>query len=111
LTRDGEPLGDAEFFLELARWRSRNGLPQHVFFHTQAEPKPFYVDLGSPVLTDLLRRAVVKAMSEGEAVLRATEMLPGPGELWVRDERGSYATEFLVQLDGPRSSSYARNIR
>ena len=111
LTRDGEPLGDAEFFLELARWRSRNGLPQHVFVHTQAEPKPFYVDLGSPVLTDLLRRAVVKAMSEGEAVLRVTEMFPGPEELWVRDERGSYATEFLVQLDGPGSSSYARNIR
>jgi hypothetical protein len=111
LTRGGEPLGDAEFFLELARWRSRHGLPQHVFVHTQAEPKPFYVDLMSPVLADLLRRALVKALSEGEAVLHVTEMLPGPEELWVRDERGSYATEFLVQLDGPGSSSYARNIR
>jgi hypothetical protein len=111
LPRDGEPLADADFFLELARWRSRNGLPQHVFVHTQAEPKPFYVDLGSPVLTDLLRRAVVKAMSEREAVLHVTEMLPGPDELWVRDGRGSYATEFLVQLDGPGSSSDARNIR
>ena len=50
-------------------------------------------------------------MSEGEADLHATEMLPGPEELWVRDERGSYATEFLVQLDGQGSSSYARNIR
>jgi hypothetical protein len=34
-----------------------------------------------------------------------TEMLPGPEELWVRDEGGSYATEFLVQLEGPGSSS------
>jgi hypothetical protein len=105
LTRGAEPLGDAEFFLELARWRSRNGLPQHVFVHTQAEPKPFYVDLLSPVLADLLRRAVVKASSDGDAVLHVTEMLPGPEELWVRDEGGSYATEFLVQLEGPGSSS------
>jgi hypothetical protein len=111
LTRGGVPLGDAEFFLELARWQSRNGLPQRVFVHTQAEPKPFYVDLTSPVLADLLRRAVAKAMSEGDAVLHVTEMLPGPEELWVRDERGSYATEFLVQLGGPENSSYARNIR
>jgi Lantibiotic dehydratase, N terminus len=105
LTRGGEPLGEADFFLELARWRSRNGLPQHVFVHTQAEPKPFYVDLASPVLTDLLRRAVVNAVSDGEAIFHVTEMLPGPEELWVRDERGSYATEFLVQLDGPGNSS------
>lgn len=111
LTRDGQPLGEAERFLELARWRSRYGLPQHVFVHTQAERKPFYVDLKSPVLTDLLRRAVVTALSDGEAILHVTEMLPGPEELWVRDERGSYATEFLVQLDGPENSSYARNIR
>ena len=110
-TRGGESLGDAAFFLELARWRSRNALPQHVFVHTQAEPKPFYVDLASPVLTDLLRRALVNAASEDKAVLEVTEMLPGPDELWVRDERGSYASEFLIQLDGPPDSSCNRNIR
>ena len=62
-------------------------------------------------LTELLRRTVVNAGSDGQAMLCVTEMLPGPEELWVRDERGSYATEFLVQLEGPGSSSYARNIR
>ena len=111
LTRDSQPLRDAAFFLELARWRARNALPQHVFVHTQAEPKPFYVDLGSPILTDLLRRALVNAVSQENAVLEVTEMLPGPDDLWVRDERGSYATEFLIQLDGPADSSCARNIR
>ena len=105
LTRGGEALRDAEFFLELARWRSQNGLPQHVFVHTQAEPKPFYVDLASPVLTDLLRRAVAHASSEDQGSLYVTEMLPGPEELWVRDASGAYATEFLVQLEGPTSSS------
>jgi len=39
-----------------------------------------------------------------------TEMLPAPDELWVRDEAGAYASEFLVQMEGPaigatRSSS------
>jgi hypothetical protein len=105
LARGGEPLNDAAFFLELARWRLRNGIPRHVFVHTQAEPKPFYVDLASPILADLLRRAVVKSAAEDDALLEVTEMLPGPEELWVRDERGSFATEFLVQLDGPEDSS------
>ncbi len=101
VARLGVPLRDADFFLELARWRARNGLPRHVFVHTRAEPKPFYVDLESPVLTDLLRRAVANAATSGEAALHVTEMLPGPEDMWVRDGRGSYATEFLVQLQGP----------
>jgi hypothetical protein len=101
VVRGGVPLRDADFFLELARWRARNGLPRHVFVHTRAEPKPFYVDLESPVLADLLRRAVASAAASGEAALHLTEMLPGPEDMWVRDARGSYATEFLVQLGGP----------
>jgi len=105
IMRGRERLGEEQFFVELYRWRSRSGLPQHVFVHTQAEPKPFYVDLASPVLTDLLRRAVVKATTDGKAVLHVTEMLPGPEELWVRDGRGSYATEFLLQLEGKGNSS------
>ena len=105
LARGGRSLDDAEFFYELTRWRSRNTLPQHVFVHTEAAPKPFYVDFASPVLTDLLRRAMVSAPPDAANVVHVTEMLPGPEELWVRDERGSYATEFLVQLDGPVPSS------
>jgi hypothetical protein len=29
-------------------------------------------------------------------------MLPGPDDLWVRDEKGRYASEFLVHLGSDR---------
>jgi len=99
--RGGAPLGAADFFLELARWRDRHELPRHVFVHTATESKPFYVDFSSPVLTDLLRRAITAETADGPVVLYVTEMLPRPEDLWVRDESGAYASEFLVQLGGP----------
>ncbi|HEV8375894.1 MAG TPA: lantibiotic dehydratase, partial [Candidatus Polarisedimenticolia bacterium] len=99
LTRGRTPLSDAEFFLEVARWRAREGLPRHVFIHTSAEPKPFYVDLESPLIADVLRRALTSSLAGNETVLFVTEMLPGPERLWVRDKRGGYATEFLVQIE------------
>jgi Lantibiotic dehydratase, N terminus len=89
------PEDGASFFAEVARWRRRHGLPRHVFVHTDADPKPFYVDLGAPLFVDLLRRA----LAEG-AALHLTEMLPGPDEMWVGDERGRYAAEFLLHLSG-----------
>src|SRR5206468_1965557 len=72
------PLSDAEFFLEVARWRARHALPRHVFVHTNLNPKPFYVDLGSPLLVDLLRRAVSAIAGQSDGNLYVTEMLPGP---------------------------------
>lgn len=98
--RTGALPSDAEFFLQVARWRELNDLPRHLFAHTSAEPKPFYVDLESPVLVDVLRRALPAPTAGAEAVLFVTEMLPGPEELWVQDASGGYATEFLVQLGG-----------
>jgi hypothetical protein len=83
----------ADFFERTARWRRRHGLPRHVFVHTAAEPKPFYVDLESPPFVDLLRRAL-------PAALTVTEMLPGPDALWVADRQGRYAVEFLAHLQG-----------
>ncbi|HEV8335453.1 MAG TPA: lantibiotic dehydratase [Candidatus Polarisedimenticolia bacterium] len=105
LARGKVLLSDAEFFFETAGWRARHGLPRHVFAHTAAEPKPFYVDLESPLSVDLLRRALASVPGGSEVVLFVTEMLPGPDHLWVRDERGGYATEFLIQLEGGSSSA------
>jgi len=87
---------DAALFAGVARWRRQHGIPHHVFLHTAADPKPFHADLESPLAVDLLRRAI-----SGDTTLHVVEMLPGPGEMWVRDERGSYATELLLQLSGP----------
>ena len=93
----GKPPEGALFFAQVARWRRRHGIPRHVFVHTAADPKPFYADLDSPLFADLVRRA----LSE-ESVLHVVEMLPGPNKIWVRDERGRYATEFLMQLSKER---------
>jgi hypothetical protein len=106
-SRGGATLSDADFFLSVARWRQEHALPRHVFVHTSAEPKPFCVDLDSPVLADLLRRAIASLSGREDGALGVTEMAPAPGALWIRDGGGSYASEFLVQLgsDAPPSSS------
>jgi Lantibiotic dehydratase, N terminus len=122
----GADAAAAAFFARTARWRRRHRLPRHVFVHTAAEPKPFYVDLDSPLFVDLLRRRLATPGPLGPSVhpgepdqpvrpgepgpagvappaLHVTEMLPAPEEMWVRDERGRYATEFLLHLSGPRA--------
>ncbi|TMQ70350.1 MAG: hypothetical protein E6K80_08815 [Candidatus Eisenbacteria bacterium] len=98
--REGATTIDAEFFLATQRWRERHGLPRHAFVHTSRESKPFYVDLESPLFVDLLRRALHDLAHAEHAALIVSEMLPGPLELWVTDEAGAYASEFLVQMEG-----------
>ena len=87
-----------EFFLHTQRWRKEQGMPLQVFIHSEREPKPFYVNLGSEAFVDLFRRAVISP-PDAPGRVHVTEMFPGPGELWVRDQRGRYASEFLVHLD------------
>jgi Lantibiotic dehydratase, N terminus len=96
---EGAEAAAAEAWLEVARWRRCLGLPRHVFAHTAADPKPFYVDLEAPLSLEPLRRSLAgRQGAGGAAVLHLVEMLPGSGEMWVRDARGSYAAEFLVSL-------------
>jgi len=109
---------EAEAFAALARLRHRHRIPRHVFVHTSAEPKPFYADLESPILADLVHRAASPrrdrpaprgdrpSSGDGQAgpALTFTEMLPAPEGLWVGDAAGRYASEFLVQLHGPADS-------
>jgi hypothetical protein len=98
VARARTPLAAAALFLEVARWRERFGLPRRVFVHTSLDPKPFHVDLESPLLVDVFRRTLL-GLDDG--TLFVTEMLPGPEDLFVRDERGRYAAELLVQLVDP----------
>lgn len=83
-----------------ASWRGQWRLPRHVFVHSSKEPKPRYVDLASPVFIDLLRRDLASLSGESDPTVHVTEMFPGPDELWLRDDRRGYASEFLVQMDG-----------
>ncbi|HET8947963.1 MAG TPA: lantibiotic dehydratase [Candidatus Polarisedimenticolia bacterium] len=94
---------DAATFAALTRLRRRHRIPRHVFVHTSAEPKPFYADLESPILADLVRRAASARADRPGPALTFTEMLPSPEGLWVADGAGRYASEFLVQLHGGRS--------
>jgi len=87
----------ADGLLRVARWRKRHGIPRHVFVHSSTDPKPRYVDLESPVFVEMLLRS---ASAPGD--LQVTEMLPGPDGMWIADDRGRYASEFLVHLQGPR---------
>jgi hypothetical protein len=96
-------LGD--FFAAVHSWRRREGLPRHLFVCTALRAKPFAVDLESPLSVDLLRRLLTPPRDRPASALRATEMLPGPEDLWVRDADGVYAAEFLVQMAGGPGSS------
>lgn len=95
----------ARFFARVHGWRRSHGLPRHVFVRTNLEPKPFWVDLESPAAVDLLRRLLSSPGPAGDAGatpprrdLHVEEMLPGPGEMWVRDGEGRYAAELLLQM-------------
>jgi hypothetical protein len=57
------------------------------------------VDLDSPAMMALLWRGLA---AEKPAELHVTEMLPGPHDLWLKDEKGRYASEFLVHLGSDR---------
>ena len=76
----------------VVEWAGRLGLPDRLFVHVPGERKPFYLDLASPHLVDVLLHAV----RPGE--LRATELLPGPGQLWLPAEQGPVACELRLAM-------------
>jgi hypothetical protein len=83
-------------FLGARRWMKSHGVPQKVFIKSALEVKPFYVDMESPVLVEILCRAIRRMNSpkaEGEELI-FSEMLPGPRHLWLQDAKGaSYTSE------------------
>src|SRR5205823_5159446 len=70
------PVMDGSRFVGVARWRERHGLPRHVFVHSSTDPKPFYVDLDSPLLVEQMLRAVPRAEGSAGVAFHVTEMLP-----------------------------------
>lgn len=76
---------------QVAAWRlkDRIGLPDQVFVKFAEEPKPLFIDFTAPLLVDLFCRCLHHA----SAPAVVTEMLPGPDQLWLRDERGRYPCE------------------
>jgi hypothetical protein len=83
-------------FLGARRWMKKFGLPCKTFVKSASEMKPFYLDLDSPILVEILCRAIRRMGSSGkhDEELTFSEMLPGTDQLWLRDESGaSYTSE------------------
>jgi hypothetical protein len=84
---------------------AEHGLPRLVFAGVAGEVKPVYVDFADPLSVDVLFSKIRRGRERvpgGEVVF--TEMLPGPDQLWLRDDAGNrYTAEFrLVCVDAAR---------
>jgi hypothetical protein len=120
------PAGEIEFAFEkeesqrfkaVRRWVRETGLPRFVFVKAPVEMKPCFVDFESPILTTILARLIrrtAEASYRRDGLKRnqsitITEMLPGPGEVWLPDAQGNlYASELRIvafDLGSDHSSS------
>jgi hypothetical protein len=83
-------------FLQLRRL-ARTRIPgRFVFCRTDAERKPYLVDLASVLAADLAAH-----IAKGGAAVTAEQMRPAPDELWLRDEHGHrYTCELRMQVTG-----------
>jgi hypothetical protein len=83
--------------VELLEWaaglRHRLALPRFVYLHAASEPKPYYVDFSAP-----LALRVVQQLAATNDHLTFTEMLPGPDDLWIREEGERFCGEFRMTL-------------
>lgn len=94
---------EADRFRRVRRWQRERGLPRYVFVTTPVERKPFFVDFASLAAVDGFARAVRRTTTGAgdAAVLRLTEMLPDPEQLWLTSaDGGRHTAEFrLVAVD------------
>jgi len=74
--RDGD---DPNGVLRLSLYRRAHGLPRHVFAAVPGEVKPVYVDFEAPVLV----RQLWRLLRRRSGIVKFSEMLPGPGALWL----------------------------
>jgi hypothetical protein len=88
---------------DVYRWARKLGLPRFVFATVPPEPKPIYVDLGSPVQVEIFIGYLRNADELG-----LSEMLPGHDDLWLSDAQGQrYTSELRVAATDPRRWSPA----
>ena len=70
------------------RWRAEHQLPERVFYRVPVELKPSAADFRSIVLVNLFAKHIRQTEAAGHAEYKVTEMLPGPGQLWLTDREG-----------------------
>lgn len=87
----------------LHSWRTERGMPRRVFFLTDAEPKPMWLDFDSALSVANLSHALRKART-----VTFTEMLPLPESLWLRTPQGPLVSEIRTLLTrGPAGEGAA----
>ena len=97
-------------FLEARRWMKNRGVPQEMFVKSALEVKPFYLDLDSPVLVEILCRTIRRMNSSGgdSEELVFSEMLPGAKQLWLQDAEGaSYTSELRFAVVDLKARSWS----
>ncbi|WP_147268963.1 lantibiotic dehydratase [Sphaerisporangium album] len=84
---------DTSFALLVALRRAarRHGLPRWVFAKIPGERKPVLLDTEGLFLAELLAH-----LSEPGTDLTLSEMLPGPGHLWLEGPEGAHCTELRL---------------
>jgi hypothetical protein len=98
--------GASDRVRRVGTWAKRLGLPRHAFGTVPHEPKPFYVDLASPIYIDDFVRYLTDATTLG-----LSEMLPASDELWLTDRDGnSYTSELRFAAVDPQRWSPTRDI-
>jgi hypothetical protein len=88
-------------FLGARSWMNARAVPQRMFVKTVVEKKPFYLDLASPVLVEILCRTVRRQMDAGRLTdeLIFSEMLPNLEHTWLQDASGaSYTSELRLAV-------------
>jgi hypothetical protein len=99
-----EPRGRC--FAGLRQELAGRGVPRHAFYRTVKDPKPCYVDLGAPLLLRGLADAVRRVADSRHPYLDVTEMLPGPGELWLTGPDGdAYTSELRMVVSDAREAA------
>ncbi len=101
---------EAQRFLGARKWVKDSGVPREMFVKSTMEVKPFYVNMDSPVLVEILCRTVRRMNSSngsrGEIVF--SEMLPGAKQLWLRDAEGaSYTSELRFAMVDLKARFYS----
>jgi hypothetical protein len=109
---------DADFFLEIARWRRKHGIPRSVFFRYNASAldakqpgkaatpesrKPVYIDFENYFAVSLLE-TLLRKVTAGQVTL--LEMLPAQEDLWIKSGEEAYVSEIVFEMNQSVGENY-----
>ena len=100
--RRADPGDRARTFLAVRQWARENHVPRYLFAKSAREPKPLFLDLDSQKCVELLSHLLKQAAAGDTAgSVMVSEMLPEPGQCWLRDSAGErYTSEVrLLAVD------------